>query len=54
MLIDVPVGETNLERQSAALFFGSRDPFKCDIVCCKFQTPSVYFVIGVLAIKESC
>ena len=52
MLIDVPVGVTNLDRQSACLIFGSRDPFKGYIVCGKFQTPPVYFVIGVLAIKE--
>ena len=54
MLIDIPVGETNLERQSAAFIFGSRDPFEGVIVCGKFQTPPVHFVIGVLAVKESC
>ena len=54
MLMDVVVGVTNLERQSTALFLGSRDPFKCDIACGEFQTLSVYFVFGVLAIKESC
>ena len=54
MLMDVVVGVTNLERQSAALFLDSRDPFKWDVVCGEFQTPSVYFVIGVLAIKELC
>ena len=35
------------------LIFGSRDPFEGDIVCGEFQTSPVYFVIGVLAIKDS-
>ena len=53
MLIDVPVGETNLERQSAALFLAPEIHLKVILYVCEFQTPPVYFVIGVLAIKES-
>ena len=54
LLIDLPGGETNLERQSAALFFAPEIHSKGDIVGGKFQTPSVYLIICVLAIKESC
>ena len=52
MLIDIPVGETSLEKQSTALFLAPEIHSNVIIVCCNFQTPSVYFVIGVLAIKE--
>ena len=52
MLTEVPVGETNLERQSAALFFAPEIHSEGDIVGGKFQTPPVYLVICILAIKE--
>ena len=45
MLIVVVVGVTNLERQSAALFLAPE--IHTNVI-------SVYFVIGVLAIKELC
>ena len=54
MLIDVPVGETNLERQSAALFLAPEIHLKVILYVVSSKTPPVYFVIGVLAIKESC
>ena len=53
MLIGVLVGVTNLERQSAALIPGSRN-LKGDVICGKFQTPSIDFIIGVLSIKKMC
>ena len=50
MLTDVEMGFTNLERQSAALFFGSRNPFESDAVCGKFQTPSVDLIVRIFPI----
>ena len=50
MLIDVPVGKTSLERQSAALFLAPEIHSNVILYVAQFQTPSVYFVIGVLAI----
>ena len=29
-------------------------PFEGDVIWCKFQPPSVYFVIGILSIEKSC
>ena len=53
MLIDIPVGKTSLERQSAALFLAPEIHSNVLLYVAKFQTPSVHFVIGVHAIKES-
>ena len=53
MLNDIPVGETNLEKQSVALFFAPEIHSKDDIVGGEFQTPPVYLIICILAIKES-
>ena len=54
MLIDVPVGKTSPERQSAALFLAPEIHSNVILYVVSSQTPSVYFVIGILAIKESC
>ena len=54
MLIDVLVGETNLEEVVCCFILCSWDPFEGDIVGCEFQTPPVYLIICVLAIKELC
>ena len=52
MLIVVLVGVTNLERQSAALFLGSRNPLKGDVICGKLQTPSIEFIISVFPLRK--
>ena len=53
MLIDLPVGETNLERQSAALFIAPEIHLKVILIGGEFQTSPVYLIICILAIKES-
>ena len=55
MLTDVAIGLTNLERQSAALFLAPEiPPFKRDVVCGKFQTPSVDLIVSIFAIQKPC
>ena len=54
MLTDVPVGETSLERQSAALFLAPEIHLKVILYVVSSRLHLITLFNGVLAIKESC